>query len=88
MSAVDRDWLESRPRGAVLQVSTPQGQRFQLVAEGGAFRDFVLRAGTPPRGLGGRRARFGGARVFWSADLLAAWVAEGQCTVELVGASQ
>lgn len=83
MSAVDKAYLQGRPRGTVIQVTTPTGQRFQLVAEGGAFRDFILHSGTAPRGLDGRRAKYGGRGLFWSADTLARWVADGLCTIEL-----
>lgn len=88
MTAVTKDWLASRPRGTVIRVTTPAGNRFELVAEGGTFRDFVLHSGTPAYGLGGRRSRLGGLRVFWAPDRLAAWVAERLCTVELAGGSK
>lgn len=84
MTTVDKGWLESRPRGTVIQVITPTGQRFQLRAEGGAFRDYILHSGTPVYGLAGRVARYGAARIFCSTDLLAEWVAEGLCRIEPV----
>lgn len=82
MSAVDKDTLESLPRGKVITVTDPTGHRFELKAEGGAFRDFVLHRGTAPFRLQGRRARFGGARLFWSADQLSRWVAGGLCRID------
>jgi len=83
---VAADLLESMSKGTVVKVITP-GHSFQLVAEGGAFRDFVLHKGTPAYGLAGRRARYGGARLFWSADMLVRWVASGLCTIEVGGGS-
>lgn len=87
MSAADNPvteaYLEALPKGTVIKVIHPAGHSFQLEAEGGAFRDFVLHKGTAPYGLGGRMARFGGKRLFWSADRLARWVAIGRCRIEL-----
>jgi hypothetical protein len=84
MSApVTADFLESLPKGTVIRVSA-RGHSFQLEAEAGAFRNFILQQGTPAYGFAGRRARYGGARLFWSADMLARWVADGLCTIEVV----
>lgn len=83
MSAVTADWLESRPRGTVITVTDTSGHRFELVAEGRTFRDFILHGGTPSYRLQGRRARFGGARMFWAADVLTRWAADGLCTIEV-----
>ena len=83
MSAVTREFLESRPRGTVITVTDTSGHRFELVAEGRAFRDFILHRGTPSYRLQGRRARFGGRDLFWAADVLAGWVADGLCTIEV-----
>jgi hypothetical protein len=83
VSAVTKDWLESRPRGTVITVSDTSGHRFELVAEGRTFRDFILHTGTPSFRLQGRRARFGGTRLFWAADVLARWTADGLCTIEV-----
>lgn len=80
---VDRQFLESRPKGTVIQVTDLTGGRFWLEAEGGAFRDFTHHHGTATYALAGRRARYGGVRLFWSAERLAGWVAEGLCTIEL-----
>ena len=77
------DHLDRLPKGAVIQVSTPYGKRFWLEAEGGVFRDFVLRRGEVPRGLRGSASRFGQPRLFWPSSLLERWVAEGRCTIEL-----
>lgn len=84
MSAMDREWFAERPKGTLLEVIPREGRAFQLVAEGGAFRDFVLHKGSPALALQGRRARFGGARLFWSGDMLARWIAQGRCSVVVV----
>lgn len=84
MSAMDGDWFAARPKGTVLKVIPREGRAFQLVAEGGAFQDFVLYEGSPAFGLEGRRARYGGARLFWSGDALSRWIAEGRCSVVVI----
>ena len=83
MRAVNAEWLESRPKGTVIVVIAPTGHHFELVAEGRAHRDYILHSGTPAYRLGGRRARYGTARLFWPVDDLAAWVANGLCSIEL-----
>lgn len=86
MSAAEQAWFEARPKGSVVRVTTDRGQRFDLEAEGGAFRDFILHSGAPAQGFAGRTSRQGGARVFWSCRVLARWVATGRCSIELVPA--
>jgi hypothetical protein len=76
-------FLEALPKGTVIKVTDPAGHSFELVAEGGAFRDFVHHKGTVPYRLAGRRARFGGTRLFWSISSLARWVAGDLCRIEL-----
>lgn len=83
MTLIDVDWLESRPKGTVIVVIAPTGRRFELVAEGRAHRDYILHSGTPAYRLGGRRARYGTARLFWPVDDLAARVTDGLCAIEL-----
>lgn len=82
MSAVNKDTLESLPRGTVITVTDPASHRFALIAEGRTFRDFVLHKGTASYRLPGRRARHG-VRLYWSAEVLADCVTEGLCTIEL-----
>lgn len=83
MIAVDMEWLHSRPKGTVIQVTDPAGKRFWLEAEGGVFRDYIHHRGTSPKGLGGRTSNVGRQRRFWPTHVLASWVAEGLCTIEL-----
>jgi len=82
--AVTEDVLLSMPKGTVIQVITPAGS-FELAAESGAFRDWVLSSGTAPAGYSGRRARYGGMRLFWPSSMLAQWVAQGRCRIEIGG---
>lgn len=86
MSAAEEAWFEARPKGTVLRVTPTAGQRFEVEAEGGTCRDFILHAGSPAQGFAGRTSRHGGARVFWSSSMLARWVVQGRCSVELVPA--
>lgn len=88
MNAVDKDWLESRPKGTVIKVTHPSGHDFQLMAEAGVFRDFILHSGTPAHPLHGLLSRHGVVRRYWSPDLLADWVADGLCAIELMGDSK
>lgn len=89
MSTVNKTWLESRPKGTVIQVIDLEGHHFELVAEGGAFRDFILHKGDVPSGLEGRTSRSRRYRQFWPTERLARWVSQGLCTIEPArGASQ
>ncbi|KAF2412523.1 hypothetical protein B1729_14520 [Microbacterium sp. B35-04] len=81
--AVAKDYPTSPPKGRVIKVTDPDGNSFELIAEGRAFRDFILHRGSPSYGLQGQRSRYGGLRVLCSADRLARAVAEGLCTIEL-----
>ncbi|WP_136053584.1 hypothetical protein [Microbacterium sp. K5D] len=83
MSTMDKGTLENLPRGTVITVTDPAGHHFALIAEGRAFRDFTLHKGTASYRLGGRRARYGGRELYWSAEDLGGWVTEGLCTIEL-----
>jgi len=81
--AVAQDYFESLPKGTVIKVTDPTGHAFELIAEGRTFRDFTLHHGTASIRLQGRRTRYGGMRLFWSSAVLAQWVADGLCTIEL-----
>jgi len=88
MSAVDEEYLETRPKGTIIRVIDTGGHHFDLVAEHGAFRDFILHKGTAPRNLEGRVSKAGRPRTFWSTAMLARWVAEGICTIKPMGDSK
>lgn len=81
--AVTADVLKSLTKGTVIKVIDPAGHTFELVAEARSFRDFVLHHGTPTYLLAGVHAYGGARRVYWSADRLAYWLAEGMCRIEL-----
>lgn len=81
--ALTNDYLQRRPKGTVIRVTDPSGSHFWLEAEGASWRDFILHQGTPPKDLEGRASQVGRYRRFWSTGLLAHWVAEGLCRIEL-----
>ncbi|MGM7699441.1 hypothetical protein [Microbacterium sp. A84] len=77
------DYLENLPKSTVIQITSASGSRFWLEAEGGAWHDFIHHKGDVPRRFGGSVSQMGRRRLFWTRKVLARWVADGLCAIEL-----